>query len=52
MAEGDCGMNPNLKVELAMLLEERRLSNFERRKRRLARIPVEVAAEGVEGAPR
>jgi hypothetical protein len=45
-------MSPNLKLELAMLLEERRLSNFERRKRRLARIPVEVAAEGMLKAHR
>jgi hypothetical protein len=40
-------MNPNLKLELAMLLEERRLSNFERRKRRLARTPLEVVTSGL-----
>jgi len=38
-------MNPRL--ELVMLLEERRLSNFEGRKRRLSRISVEVAASGM-----
>jgi hypothetical protein len=40
-------MNPNLKVELAKLLEEATLSNFERRKRRLARIPMDVVVSGL-----
>ena len=35
------------KLELVMLLEERMLSNWERRKRRLERIPAAVAAEGM-----
>jgi hypothetical protein len=40
-------MNPNLKLELAMLLEEATLSNFERRKRRLKRIPLDVVMSGL-----
>lgn len=35
------------KLELVMLLEERILSNWERRRRRLERIPPEVAAQGM-----
>lgn len=35
------------KLELVMVLQERLLSNWERRKRRLERIPPEVAAEGM-----
>ena len=36
-----------LKLELALLLQERTLSNWERRKRRLERIPPDVAAAGM-----
>ena len=35
------------KIELVMLLQERTLSNWERRKRRLERIPLAVAAEAL-----
>jgi hypothetical protein len=35
------------KLELVMVLQERSFSNWERRKRRLERIPLEVAAEGM-----
>jgi hypothetical protein len=35
------------KLELVMLLQERALSNWERRKRRLERIPPTVAAAGL-----
>jgi hypothetical protein len=37
----------NYKLELLMLLEERALSNFQRRKRRLEQIPAAVAAAGL-----
>ena len=36
--------------ELVMLLQERTLSNFERRKRRLQRIPMDVVVSGVTKA--
>ena len=39
-----------LRLELARLLQERTLSNFERRKRRLQRIPMEVVVSGVTKA--
>ena len=35
------------KLELVALLQERTLSNWERRKRRLERIPLDVAATGM-----
>lgn len=35
------------KLELVMLLQERMLSNWERRQRRLERIPAAVAAAGM-----
>jgi hypothetical protein len=42
------GIRP--RVELAMLLQERTLSNFERRKRRLQRIPMNVVYSAVAKA--
>jgi hypothetical protein len=39
-----------LRLELARLLQERTLSNFERRKRRLRRIPMNVVYSGVAKA--
>jgi hypothetical protein len=40
-------MNPNLKLELAMLLEEATLTNFERRRRRIKPIPMDVVTSGL-----
>jgi hypothetical protein len=39
-----------LRLELAMLLQERTLSNWERRKRRLERIPLSVVTEAIRKA--
>jgi hypothetical protein len=43
-------MNPEEKEELMNLLEERTLSSFERRKRRLQQVPIESVAEAVSRA--
>lgn len=40
------------KLELAMLLQERMLSNWERRKRRLERIPMDVVTRALNKARR